>query len=89
MAGLAIKTWVFNPELRSKIVIISGLDEAGEKVNIRGVVREAEGSKLLIKAIDFDDLHEFYLNDFYDEGLKLSVWDTEPTEYEMPESYWE
>ncbi|GIP61156.1 hypothetical protein [Paenibacillus woosongensis] len=87
MPAIAVKSWVFNPKLKSKIVIVSGRDSEGNETYIRGAVTDIHGDKLIVKSIDNDTESTIYLHDFHDEGLKISVWDGTPTEYEMPESY--
>ncbi|AIQ63301.1 hypothetical protein PSTEL_09585 [Paenibacillus stellifer] len=86
---LAVKEWVFNPGLKNMVVSVNGLDEEGDKVNIKGLVVEVKGDAMEVRSIyDPQTLSTFYLHEFGEEhGLKLEAWDAGPTAYEVSEEY--
>ncbi|MEK4351285.1 hypothetical protein MKX41_10595 [Paenibacillus sp. FSL R5-0475] len=87
MTQLAVKAWVFNPELLHQHVRISGNDGEGETEDFRGVVTEISGDKITVNSVFESNKRRYYLSYFYDEGLKMEVWDKEPTVYKVSEEY--
>ncbi|OBZ08909.1 hypothetical protein A8L34_22410 [Bacillus sp. FJAT-27264] len=88
MTAIAVKAWVFNPELKNMIVSVFGKDEQGDRVNIKGLVVDAQGEELTIKNIYDSSQSVFPLYLFAeDDGLNLEAWDAGPTSYEVPVEY--
>lgn len=82
MNNIAIKSWVFNPELQGKFVRVYGSDHEGDSVDREGLVLNVNGENLKLSSDGTE--RSFYLGEFGQNGLKLEVWD-QFTKYEMPQ----
>ncbi|SMG58285.1 hypothetical protein [Paenibacillus aquistagni] len=89
MRNLAVKAWVFRPDLLYRIVLVTGKDEEGDKCDVKGRVSDWMGDKIEVRSIyNSDVIYTFRLENFHEEGLKLEVWDTQPNVYSVPDEYW-
>lgn len=80
--SVAVKQWVFNPELKGKFVRVHGVDGEGAKLELQALVAQVEADRINISTFDSGEwvlrLHEFGEN-----GLALEVCE-QFTRYEMP-----
>lgn len=88
---LAIKAWVFNPDLEGKFVVVLGIDEEGDKICVSGKVDSTNGDFIEIREATCWDgkckLHKFCLREFNDEGLSLEVYDQAPSKCEKSRAH--
>ncbi|QDA30235.1 hypothetical protein [Paenibacillus polymyxa] len=85
---LAVKAWVFNPELRGHMVLVSGRDEEGDKIHEVGTVAQVIGDQIEVIVVQGDEvkLHKYKLHEFSgEERLALEVYDQPPTKLTLPD----
>lgn len=78
---IAVKSWVFNPELKGLIVSVTGVDDEGDSISVTGCVIDISGDIIEVRNYSGTELKEFRfsLQDFSSDGLVLKVFN-QPTD---------
>ncbi|WP_311078107.1 hypothetical protein [Paenibacillus polymyxa] len=84
---LAVRSWAFNPNLRSMLARVTGHDEGGDEIDIVGIITAIKGDYLEFEFMREDKIvrTHFYLESFR-RGLALAVYER-PVRVEIPDSY--